>query len=99
MNCKRTTIPALTILLIFSVISHCFGEQTVIQYLSGTDKDHTVQWDFMVNNGRNNGKWSKIPVPSCWEMQGFGTYSYSRDVADANETGFYKYNFTVDPAY
>jgi hypothetical protein len=73
------------------------AQQTVVQYLSGTDKDHTVQWDFMVNNGRNSGKWSTIPVPSCWEMQGFGTYSYSRDVQNANETGMYKHSFTVAP--
>lgn len=75
------------------------AQQTIKQYLSGTDKDHTVPWQFMVNNGRNSGKWGTIPVPSCWEMQGYGTYSYSRDLPDASETGMYKYNFSVSPAH
>jgi hypothetical protein len=52
------------------------AQQTIVQYLSGTDKDHTVQWDFRCTKGRNSGVWSTIPVPSCWEMQGYGTYSY-----------------------
>ena len=40
------------------------------------DKDHTVQWDFFCTNGMNSGKWSKIDVPSNWELQGFGSYLY-----------------------
>ena len=35
-----------------------------------------VQWDFMCTGGNNSGKWTKIGVPSCWELQGFGTYQY-----------------------
>jgi hypothetical protein len=100
MNSKKNTWLTLAIPFLFSAIaSTCPAQQTVIQYLSGTDKDHTVQWDFMVNNGRNSGKWSKIAVPSCWETKGFGTYSYYQDVANANETGFYKNNFTLKPTY
>ncbi len=34
-------------------------------------------------------------MPSCWEMRGFGTYSYYQDVANANETGRYKYSFKI----
>ena len=64
------------LLLLQATVNKSAAQATIIQYLSGMDKDHTVQWDFMVNNGRNSGKWSTIPVPSCWEMQGFGTYSY-----------------------
>ena len=48
------------------------AQKTEIQYLSGLDKDHTVQWDFFINNGMNKDKWSKIGVPSNWELQGFG---------------------------
>ena len=73
------------------------AQQTIIEYLSGTDKDHTVQWNFMCNTGRNSGKWSTIPVPSCWEMQGFGTYNYYKDIQNPDEKGFYKYNFTISP--
>ncbi len=75
------------------------AQQTIIQYLSGTDKDHTVKWDFMVNKGRSSGKWSTIPVPSCWETQGFGTYNYSSDKVNPGEVGMYKYNFKVSPQH
>jgi beta-galactosidase/beta-glucuronidase len=75
------------------------AQQTVIQYLSGTDKDHTVPWDFMCTMGRNSGKWSTIAVPSCWEMQGFGTYNYYKDTQNPDEQGFYKHHFTIAPKY
>ncbi len=54
-----------------------------------------VQWDFMVNNGMNKDKWSKIGVPSNWELQGFGSYLYGKVNKEINETGLYKYEFTV----
>ncbi|HSU50335.1 MAG TPA: glycoside hydrolase family 2 TIM barrel-domain containing protein [Segetibacter sp.] len=76
-----------------------FAQQTVLQYLSGTDKDHTVKWDFMCTKGRNSGKWSTIPVPSCWEMQGFGSYNYYQDTQNPDEQGLYKYNFRVAPQH
>src|SRR5215217_81320 len=75
------------------------AQQTIIQYLSGTDKDHTVQWGFMCTQGRNSGKWSTIPVPSCWEMQGFGSYNYYEDKINPDEKGFYKHQFSVAPQY
>lgn len=81
------------------IILFCFvsvnAQKTEIQYLSGTDKDHTVQWDFSVNNGMNSGKWSKIAVPSNWELQGFGSYLYGNVNRKINETGLYKYEFSV----
>jgi beta-galactosidase/beta-glucuronidase len=78
-------------------MTQTFAQQTLIEYLSGTDKDHTVNWEFMVNNGRKADTWSTIPVPSCWEMQGFGTYSYYQDIKEASERGMYKHNFAVSP--
>lgn len=78
---------------------HSFAQQTIIQSLSGTDKDHTVAWEFMVNHGRKANQWSTISVPSCWEMQGFGTYSYYQDITDADEKGMYKYRFKVSPTH
>jgi hypothetical protein len=48
-------------------------------YLSGTDKDHTVPWDFRIDGGRSNGVWTSIAVPSCWECQGFGTFRYGHE--------------------
>jgi len=72
-----------------------YAQQTVIQYLSGTDKDHTVAWDFMCSRGMNSGKWTKIQVPSNWEQQGFGTYNYFQDSNNPDEQGFYKYRFNT----
>ena len=57
---------------IFSTLN---AQQTIVQYLSGTDKDHTVNWEFMCTGRRNSGNWTNIPVPSNWEMQGFGNKS------------------------
>ncbi|MDQ8202195.1 glycoside hydrolase family 2 TIM barrel-domain containing protein [Pelagicoccus sp. SDUM812003] len=67
-------------------------------YLSGTGSDDTVDWDFKVNGGRNSGAWSSIPVPSNWEMQGFGTYHYYKDWGDSaapDSLGQYRHRFTV----
>lgn len=69
------------------------AQNTTIQYLSGIDKDHTVQWDFFCTKGMNSGKWSKISVPSNWEQQSFGGYSYGHDKIKSNEQGLYKYVF------
>jgi hypothetical protein len=83
------------LLLLLPWIAMSNAQKTEIQYLSGTDKDHTVQWDFSINNGMNSGKWSKIPVPSNWELQGYGSYLYGNVNRKINETGQYKYEFSV----
>ena len=77
----------------------CFGQQTEIHYLSGTDKDHTVEWDFFCTGGRNSGKWSTIPVPSCWELQGFGTYNYGHDKNKGDEQGRYRREFSASSTW
>lgn len=76
------------------------GQQTEVRYLSGRDADHTVQWDFLCSKGMNSGKWRKIAVPSCWEQQGFGQYTYGRFYKKSggkasDETGLYRYTFQV----
>lgn len=71
------------------------AQETEIQYLSGKDKDHTVSWEFLCTNGMNSGKWSRIPVPSNWELQGFGSYLYGNVNRKADEKGIYKYEFSV----
>ncbi|GEO03719.1 hypothetical protein AAE02nite_13830 [Adhaeribacter aerolatus] len=72
------------------------AQETIKHYLSGTDKDHTVTWDFYVDKGRNSGKWSKIQVPSNWELQGFGNYNYGQDLNKPEEQGKYKHTFKAD---
>lgn len=76
--------------------------ETGIQYLSGTGSDDTVDWEFFCTDGPNSGKWTTIPVPSCWELQGFGTYQYgmpfygkANPPGIANEQGKYKYKFKL----
>lgn len=73
-------------------------------YLSGTGNDHTVDWQFYCTEGRNSGKWTTIPVPSCWELQGFGTYNYGndhrkKDAVIGHEEGRYKHEFFVPEAW
>ncbi len=72
------------------------------QYLSGHGCDDMVQWDFLCSDGRNSGKWTKIGVPSCWELQGFGNYQYgmrfygkATPEGIADEKGKYKTEFTL----
>ena len=76
--------------------------ETQRQYLSGHGCDDMVQWDFQCTDGRNSGKWTKIGVPSCWELQGFGTYQYgmrfygkATPEGIADEKGLYKHEFTL----
>ena len=71
-------------------------------FLSGTDNENTVSWDFYCTSGRKSDVWSKIEVPSHWEQQGFGEYDYGRDYRTygkkfkfADETGIYKHNFAI----
>ncbi len=75
---------------------------THIKYLSGHGCDDMVPWDFYCTGGNNSGKWTKIGVPSCWELQGFGTYQYGMKFYGkafpdgiADEKGLYKYSFTL----
>ncbi|MDB5247131.1 MAG: glycoside hydrolase family 2 sugar binding [Segetibacter sp.] len=87
---------------VFSVLAIlAFGnlqaQETLVQYLSGTGEDNTVKWQFYCTEGRNSGKWTTIPVPSNWELQGFGKYNYgfAKDKDRGMEKGLYKYSFKV----
>jgi beta-galactosidase/beta-glucuronidase len=68
-----------------------------ILHLSGTDKDHTVPWQFRVSAGRNAGVWTNIPVPSGWDTKGFGSYEYGWD--STSEFGEYRHSFTVPASW
>ncbi|WP_131018894.1 glycoside hydrolase family 2 TIM barrel-domain containing protein [Paenibacillus thalictri] len=71
---------------------------TQVQYLSGTDKDHTVNWDFKVTAGsKSELGWTTLPVPSMWDVLGFGTLGYGFNTS--NEQGLYKYNFNVPASW
>ncbi len=76
---------------------HLSAQTTEKVYLSGTGSDQTVQWDFFCTGGMNANKWTKIAVPSCWELQGFGKYDYgfAKDSVRGKEKGLYKHRFNV----
>ncbi|MET0463020.1 MAG: glycoside hydrolase family 2 TIM barrel-domain containing protein [Chitinophagaceae bacterium] len=91
-------------LLLILLCCSFFAEAQIkeVRYLSGTDNENTVAWDFFCTGGRKAGVWSKIQVPSHWEQQGFGSYNYGRDYKTygknfrfADEQGLYKHSFTI----
>ena len=88
----------LVILTGFSISLH--SQPAEIVYLSGKDATNTVAWDFFCTEGQNSGKWSKIAVPSNWELQGFGNYNYGHDwknkaIKLGEEHGLYRHEFNV----
>ena len=90
-------------LVFFSSLNLILAQQpqTELHYLSGTDKDHTVSWEFYCSEGRKSGTWTTIEVPSCWELQGFGNYNYGKDPMDSRhkEYGLYKHTFDVPKSW
>lgn len=80
-------------LSLFTFLS--YAQQTESLYLSGTGSDHTVLWDFFCTDGRKSGEWTKIPVPSNWEFEGFGQFTYGHDKERLNETGMYRHLFQL----
>ncbi len=86
----------MSIALLATAVSSCFAAETQRQYLSGKGKDDPVQWDFTCSAGQNAHKPSKIGVPSNWELQGFGIYTYGRDKDVGQKVeGVYTRKFTI----
>ncbi len=95
-------ILTLTICLFLGLATLANPEKKEIKYLSGTDNENTVTWDFFCTDGRKSGEWTTIEVPSHWEQQGFGEYDYGRDYRTygkkfefSKESGIYKHRFTI----
>jgi len=91
--------PISTILFLY-LSTLLFSQATQKVYLSGTDAAGTVEWDFLCTDGRNSGEWTKIDVPSNWELQGYGIYNYghdwrNKDIKLGKEHGLYKHGFEV----
>ena len=78
-----------------------YAQKTEKVFLSGTGSDHTVKWDFFCTAGQNSGRWTTIPVPSNWEVQGFGKYNYGldKDSLKGKEQGLYKYKFNIPASW
>jgi hypothetical protein len=93
----RSSVRYIALLILF-LTSVARAAETEIQYLSGLGKDDPVKWEFKADKGQNAGKWSTIGVPSNWELQGFGIYTYGRvKPADGfpRVHGIYKRTFTT----
>ncbi len=85
------------LLLFFGIIfsASSWTQQTEYKWLSGHSAEDNVTWDFFCDGGQNSGKWTRIRVPSCWELEGFGAYNYGHDKNKASEKGLYKTSFTI----
>jgi hypothetical protein len=94
---KTFVLPFLICIGCLNSIIQLNAQQTKVLYLSGTGNDHTVKWQFYCSAGRQSGKWTTIPVPSNWELQGFGTYNYGldKDSLRGKEAGLYQYKFKI----
>jgi len=85
-------------MLTFTVsrLSPLFAQETQRQYLSGHGKDDAVPWRFFCTTGHQSGYWTNLPVPSNWELHGFGTLSYHKDPTNAwDEKGRYQLDFPM----
>ena len=88
----------LAIIMLFVALQATAQDERL--YLSGKGWDDTMTWDFYCTEGRRSGSWQTIEVPSQWEIQGFGEYSYGRWYKEGKkypprEEGIYRRRFTV----
>jgi len=91
---------ALAGLLLMSVVSAAAPPSTEVQLLSGTGTDDAVAWDFTISGGMRAGEAARIPVPSNWQLQGFGHYQYGYDKGPrAADRGVYRHRFTAPAAW
>lgn len=93
--------PGLAILLLTLVVSPLFAAPATERlYLSGRDKDNAVPWKFFCTSGANSGVWTNLPVPSQWDVKGFGTLTYKKDATNAwGERGLYEHDFAIPDAW
>ncbi|MCR8666812.1 beta-galactosidase [Aestuariibaculum sp. M13] len=90
---------------LFAIAFYGHAQETQKIYLSGTDFKHPIKWEFMCTDGHNSNIWTTINVPSNWELEGFGEYTYGRWYKEleqdepSKEEGFYKYKFSVPETY
>ncbi|MDW7979912.1 MAG: glycoside hydrolase family 2 TIM barrel-domain containing protein [Verrucomicrobiales bacterium] len=97
MSCLQLRMLAGAAALAWAVCLRAASEyETKRMYLSGRSKDDAVPWEFMCTAGAKSGFWTNLPVPSHWEMHGFGTLNYRKDSPEAKtEKGLYRLHFYV----
>lgn len=88
-------IAAVVGVLVWAALS-AVAQETETLFLSGHGKDDAVPWKFFCTSGANSGFWTNLPVPSQWDVHGFGTVNYEKDLTNAyNERGLYDHEFVV----
>src|ERR1017187_860952 len=84
---------------VFFALTFCIStraQETDRQFLSGQGKDDAVPWKFFCTSGANSGFWTNLPVPSQWDVKGFGEVHYQKDPTNAwDEKGLYEHDFSV----
>jgi hypothetical protein len=77
------------------------AQNTQTIYLSGRGFEDARTWEFYCTDGMNSGRWTTIQVPSCWEQEGFGQYTYGHVPFDQRlkEEGHYRTFFRVEQAW
>lgn len=94
---RYATIPVLILTAQLRLFAGPADTETVL--LSGHGPADAVPWDFTVSGGRRAGEATTIPVPSNWELQGFGGYNYGHDRGKADEKGLYRRTFFAPAAW
>lgn len=76
------------------------AQETERRFLSGHGKDDPVPWRFFCTAGPQSGYWTNLPVPSNWELYGYGQLHYQTEPASTyEEQGRYQYDFEVPLAW
>jgi len=87
---------AAAIILTWGPLGTAGAQETQRLFLSGHGKDDAVPWNFLCTTGAQSGFWTNIPVPSNWELQGFGTLNYKKDGTNPPpESGLYEHDFQI----
>ena len=96
MNISSRTV--FFIFLFLVCMNPILAQETERFYLSGSSYEDAVDWEFYCTDGRRSGIWTIIPVPSCWELQGFGKYNYGHASEEdrGKEKGLYRFTFQAD---
>jgi hypothetical protein len=74
-----------------------YPDRADVLWLSGRGTDDAIAWDFRINTGSNSGVWSKLPVPSNWELHGFGTLAYGFNPSSG--IGTYRRSFELPASF
>lgn len=96
----RVIVRAIVFVAALSAAFSVGAQPTERLYLSGDGDGRNTKWDFFCSAGQQSGRWSKIEVPSCWELQGFGSYTFGRyylkkGAQPSDEWGLYRRDFRV----